>query len=274
MKIGLALSGGGTKGLAHIGVIKVLEKNNIHIDYIAGTSAGAIIGGIYASGTPIKVLEKNFMKMKSKDFLNFILDFSKPQGGFVKAERIMEFVKENIKERKIDNFKIGFAAVSADIANFKEVVIDSGDVLFAIRASIAYPGIVKPVKTKDQVLVDGGIVNNFPMDILKQKGMNFIIGVKFNSVKKIKKIDYKTVLWRSLKMMDAFLTNCRNKDIDNCVVLEPNVYGVSTFSISQRLVRKAIRAGEREAKKKISLIKEKIQEFEKPNLNVNLSNNL
>ncbi|MBU5688638.1 MAG: patatin-like phospholipase family protein [Candidatus Aenigmarchaeota archaeon] len=275
MKIGLALSGGGTKGLAHIGVIKVLEKNNIPIDFIAGTSAGAIIGGIYASGTPIKELERKILSLKSRDFLGFILDFSKPQGGIVKAERLMNFVKENIKERYIENFKIGFAAVSADISNLKEVVIDKGDVLIAIRASIAYPGLVKPVKIKNSVLVDGGIVNNFPMDVLARKNMDFIIGVKFNSVRKMKDLSYKNVVWRSIKMMEIFLTDFRNKDIKNCIILEPNIYGVSTFSVSDKLAKKAIRAGEKEAKRKLPLIKEKIQELEnKPDLNLNISNNL
>jgi NTE family protein len=275
MKIGLALSGGGMKGAAHIGVIKVLEKNKIPIDYISGTSAGAIIGGIYASGTPIKVLEKKILSMKRSDFLSFILDFSRPHGGVVGAERIMKYTESLIKERYIENFKIGFAAVSADIANFREVIIDKGDVLTAIRASIAYPGLVKPVKIKDAVLVDGGVVNNFPMDVLAKKGVDFIIGVKFKSNLKMKKLNYKNVVWRSLKMMELFLTYYRNKDIKNCVVIEPNVTGVSTFSISEKLARKAIRAGEKEAKRMLPRIKEKIEEFQSSsNLNVNLPNNL
>ena len=275
MKIGLALSGGGTKGLAHIGVIKVLDKNNIPIDFIAGTSAGAIIGGIYASGTPIRVLEKKILSMKRFDFLSFILDFSKPHGGVVEAKRIMKFIESLIEERHIENFKIGFAAVSADIANFKEVIIDSGDVLSAIRASIAYPGLVKPVKIKDAVLVDGGIINNFPMDVLAKKNVDFIIGVNFKPISKMKDISYKNVVWKSLKMMELFLTHYRNKDIKNCIVLEPNVSGISTFSVSEKLARKAIRAGEREAKKMLPEIKEKIERL-KPSsdLNTNFPNSL
>jgi len=262
MKIGLALSGGGLKGLAHIGVIKVLEKNKVPISYIAGTSAGAIIGGIYASGTPIDVVQKRMLSLKSKNFLEFILDFAKPQGGIVKAEKIMNVVKELIKERYIENFKIGFAAVSADIQNFKEVVFDKGDVLLAIRASIAYPGLVKPVKIKNSVLVDGGIINNLPMDILAKKGMDIVIGVKFNSIRKMDKINYKNVVWRSLKMMEWALTEMRNKDVKNAIIIEPNVTGISTFSISERLAKKAVRAGEREAKRKMPLIKEMMQKFE------------
>jgi NTE family protein len=268
MKIGLALSGGGTKGLAHIGVIKVLEKNGIPIDFIVGTSAGAIIGGIYASGTPIEEIEKKVLSFKRKDFLSFLLDISKPQGGFVKAERIMKVIKELIKERYIENFKIGFAAIAADIANFKEVVIDKGDVLTAIRASIAYPGLIKPIKIKDAVLVDGGIVNNFPMDVLAKKGVDFIIGVRFSSIPRMRKIDYKNVVGRSLAMMELFLTYYRNKDIKNCIVLEPNVSGISTFSVSEKLARKAVRAGEREAKKRLPEIKEKIEELKTPSLTV------
>jgi len=261
MKVGLALSGGGTKGLAHIGVIKVLEKNNIPIHFIAGTSAGAIIGGIYASGTPIEEIEKKVLSFKRRDFLSFLLDFSRPQGGFVKAEKIMNVIKELIRERYIENFKIHFAAVSADIANFKEVVIDKGDVLTAIRASIAYPGLVKPVKINNAVLVDGGIVNNFPMDVLAKKGVDLIIGVMFSHPPRMKKVSYKNILTRSLAMMTMFLTYYRNKDIKNCIVLKPNVSGISTFSVSEKLARKAIRAGEREAKRRLPEIKEMIEMF-------------
>ncbi|MCX8179602.1 MAG: patatin-like phospholipase family protein [Candidatus Aenigmarchaeota archaeon] len=259
MKIGLALSGGGTKGLAHIGVIKVLEKNNIPIDYIAGASAGSIIGGIYASGTPIEELERKISSLRTRDFLSFLIDFGKEKGGIIKAEKLMKQVRSLIKERYIENFKIGFAAIAADIANFKEVVFDKGDVLFAIRASIAYPGLVSPVRHKNMVLVDGGIVNNFPLDVLKRKGMDFIIGVRFSYSKKTKIKGYRDVIQRSLKMMEVFLNEYKNKDIKNCVILEPNIKGISTFSISAKLARKAIRAGEREAKKKMPLIKEGIE---------------
>ncbi|MEM5799754.1 MAG: patatin-like phospholipase family protein [Candidatus Aenigmatarchaeota archaeon] len=275
MKIGLALSGGGTKGLAHIGVIKVLEKNKIPISYIAGTSAGAIIGGIYASGTPIEKLEKKILSMKTNDFLSFLLDFARPQGGIVKAEKMMKYVEELITEREIEKFRIGFAAVSADISNFKEVIIDKGDVLFAIRASTAFPGLVKPVKIGDSVLVDGGLINNFPMDILEKIGMDLIIGVKFDSsISKMKEINYKNVVWRSIKMMNIFLTWYRNKDIKNCIILEPNIKGINTFTLSEKLAKKAIKSGEREAKKKLPLIREKIEELNRPNLNLKVSNNL
>ncbi|MBU5689511.1 MAG: patatin-like phospholipase family protein [Candidatus Aenigmatarchaeota archaeon] len=258
MKIGLALSGGGTKGLAHIGVIKVLEKNQIPIDFIAGTSAGAIIGGIYASGTPIKDIEKKIMEMKSRDFLGFILDLSKPQGGIVKAEKIMSFVESLISKRMIEEFKIPFAAISADIRNFKEVVIDKGDALTAIRASIAYPGLVKPVKINDMILVDGGIVNNLPMDVVKERGSDIVIGVKFEDFTREFKLNYKNVVWRSIKMMESCLTCLKIKNIENSILITPNIKGISTFSISQKLARLSIRRGESAAKKEIPRIKEMI----------------
>ncbi|MFH8080280.1 MAG: patatin-like phospholipase family protein [Candidatus Aenigmatarchaeota archaeon] len=266
MKIGLALSGGGTKGLAHIGVIKVLEKNNIPIDYIVGTSAGAIIGGIYASGTSINEIEKKITSMKTRDFLSFLIDFGREKGGIIKAEKLMKQIKSLVKERRIENFKIGFAAVAADIINFKEVVFDKGDVLLAIRASIAYPGLVSPVKINKKLLVDGGIVNNFPMDVLKNKGMDLIIGVRFGFEKKMKNITARSVVQRSLSMMGFFISEYKNRDVKNCVVLEPNVRGISTFSVSAKLVRKAIKAGESEARKKLPLIKERIEAINEANL--------
>ena len=261
MKVGLALSGGGTKGLAHIGVIKILEKNNIPIDFIAGTSAGAIIGGIYASGTPIKTIEKKIFEMKSKDFLSFILDFSKPQAGIVKAEKIMKFVDSLLSKKEIEEFKIPFAAISADIKNFKEVVIDKGNALVAIRASIAYPGLVKPVSLNDMLLVDGGIINNLPMDIVKQRGTDIVIGVKFDDFKKKFKLNYKNVVWRSIKMMETKLTEFKIKNIENSILITPNIIGISTFSISDKLAKSSIRRGEIAAKKAIPKIKEIIEKL-------------
>ncbi|MEM5878555.1 MAG: patatin-like phospholipase family protein [Candidatus Aenigmatarchaeota archaeon] len=266
MKIGLALSGGGTKGLAHIGVIKVLENNNIPIDFIAGTSAGAIIGGIYASGTPIKNVEKKILEMKSRDFLGFILDLSKPQAGIVKAEKIMKFVESLISKKTIEEFKIPFAAVSADIRNFKEVVIDKGDALLAIRASIAYPGLVKPVHLDDMLLVDGGIINNLPMNVVKQKGADIVIGVKFYDFTKNFKVNYKNVVWRSIKMMETCLTELKTKNVENSVLITPNISGISTFSVSEKLAKSSIKRGEIAAKKSLPKIKELMDSFKVNNM--------
>lgn len=262
-KVGLALSGGGTKGFAHIGVIKVLEKNKIPIDFISGTSAGAIIGGIYASGTSIKVLEKTIREMERKDLMRFIIDFGRPEGGLVKGEHIMQFVAKMLKEKDIEKFKIPFSAVAADVANEKEKIFNKGNVLLAIKSSIAIPGLVRPVKIGNSVLVDGGIVNPLPVDTVRDMGADVIIGVDvIGKPKRIdKKIRYKDIIFNSIKLMEKQIAYLRLRNLKNVLILQPNVMGISTLSVSVKNVERAIKNGEREARKKLPEIKNLLENY-------------
>lgn len=265
-KVGLALSGGGAKGFAHIGVIKVLEKNNIPIDFVTGTSAGAIIGGIYASGTPINILEESILKMKQRNFIEFILDFGIPKGGFVKGKHIMKFVDNMLKEKRIENFKIPFSAVAADITNWEEKIFDRGDALLAIRSSISVPGIMKPVKIKNSILVDGGAVNPLPIDVAKKMGADIVIGVNVIGDPKKLKEDFgmKDVISETLRLTEKYLIYLRMQTLkNNIVILEPKVTNISTFSTSPENVIRAIRNGEREAKRKLPEIRRLFDNYQK-----------
>lgn len=261
-KVGLALSGGGVKGLAHIGVIKVLEKNNIPINFIAGSSAGAVIGGIYASGTSIETLEKSILKMKKNDVLKFLLDFGKPGGGFIKAENIMKFVEEMLKERYIENFKIPFAAIATDLSNWEEKIFNRGDVLVAIRSSIAVPGIIKPLIFKKSILVDGGVINPLPIDIVKNMGSDIVIGVDvIGTPKKTTKINLKYVLTESVRLMEKQLSYLRIKNFENTIIIEPSIKNIGVFSTSLRNFKEAIRNGEKEAQKRLNEIKNLLEYY-------------
>jgi NTE family protein len=161
-KIGLALGCGGARGLAHIGVIKTLVKNNIPIDYIAGSSIGALIGSLYAATLDILQVEKWFLELTYKDLIKVLLDPSL-HSGLIKGEKFINFLQSKIGVRKIEELKIPFRAVATDLFTGKAVVFKKGDLGLAIRSSCAVPFLFSPVISGDKCLVDGGISMPVPV---------------------------------------------------------------------------------------------------------------
>ena len=169
LKFGLALGGGSARGLAHVGVIQVLEAYGIPIDMIAGTSIGSVIGSLYASGASIEQLEKAALSMKRSKSLS-LLDLALPHSGFIKGDRAEKILKTiALKNKTFDDLNIPFAAVATIIENGTEVVINQGKVIDAVRASISIPGIFTPVKYRNYYLVDGGLVNPVPVDVTRNR---------------------------------------------------------------------------------------------------------
>ncbi len=212
-KIGLTLSGGGAKGLAHIGVIRVMEEAGIRPDYITGTSMGSIIGGLYAIGYSPDELEefvhntdwdklmkdyisRKDMAMTEKEFYEkYILDIpikkKKKETLKILAQAMhsgfnitMEFIKltERVEEiNDFSKFEIPFEAIATDIEHGKSVILKSGNLALAMRASMAIPSVFSPVLINDTLLVDGGLINNFPVKELKDMGADIVIGVDVQS---------------------------------------------------------------------------------------------
>lgn len=175
-KVGVALSGGAAKGLAHIGVLKALEEAGIRIDYIAGSSMGALIGAAYASGIPVDTLEKIAVDIDWKTAAKlFIPRFS--TSGLIDGKRVKEFLYTFYGDKKIEDLPIPFAATAADISSGKLYVINKGSLLEAVRASISIPIVFTPVKHKDIFLVDGGLVDPVPIDVVREMGADFVIAV-------------------------------------------------------------------------------------------------
>ncbi len=172
-KIGLALSGGSAWGIAHIGVLKALEENQIPISYISGTSIGALIGGLYALGVPVSKLEELAHQTHWKDLCRFVI----PNEGLLTNEPMESFIHKKIGYKTFEDLKIPFAAICTDLISGEEVVIQSGKVATAIRASTAIPGIFQPVVIEGRTLVDGGLVNNLPVTQLKKMGAHYTIAV-------------------------------------------------------------------------------------------------
>lgn len=157
----LILSGGGARGLAHIGVIEELESRGYVIDSIAGTSMGALVGGVYASG---KLNEfKEWMLTLDKQGIFRLIDFSFSSQGLIKGDRILKTMKKFVPDARIEDLPVKYTATAFDIAQSKEIVFSEGNLYHAIRASISIPTVFTPVISGNSVFVDGGVVNNIPI---------------------------------------------------------------------------------------------------------------
>ncbi|MCK9200699.1 MAG: patatin-like phospholipase family protein [Gallionella sp.] len=177
-KIGLALGSGSARGLAHLGVIRAIEEAGIEVDFIAGSSMGALIGAIHAAGK-LDELEATFKTFDWKTMATFF-DVVLPKSGLLDGARVGELVRAHIHADTIEMLPKAFAAVATDIVSGEEVVIRSGDVIEAVRASISVPGIFTPVRSNGHILVDGGLTNPVPVSAVRSMGAEFVIAVDLN----------------------------------------------------------------------------------------------
>jgi NTE family protein len=178
-KIGLALGSGSARGWAHIGVIRALQEEGIHVDYVAGTSIGAIVGAIFSSGE-INTVEKWIEHLSWRQILSFV-DVVVPRSGLIDGKKVADLIRKYVRVQNIEELPIPFAAVATDLLSGEEVVLKQGDIIEAIRASISLPGIFTPVETNGKILVDGGLVNPLPVSVVREMGANFVIAVDLNS---------------------------------------------------------------------------------------------
>jgi len=189
-RVGLALGSGGIRGASHIGVIKVLEENKIPIDFIAGSSVGAIIGGGYAALKDIKKIEELTLSMKWRDTLS-LLDTSF-KGGIIKGAKIHEFLEKILGRLTFKDLKIPFVAVATDIKTGETILLSEGNLTQAIRASAGFPLMVKPINLKGKLLLDGGLSDPVPVDIVRKMGADIVIAVNLNSQDYLKEFKERT----------------------------------------------------------------------------------
>ncbi len=179
-KIGLALSGGAARGLAHIGVLAILEKEGIHIDMIAGTSMGALVGAVYAQRRKAAALKEQAIYWGARR-LSLFSELTLSRAGLIRGRKIEKMLKEILGDVEFKDLHIPFACVATNIDSGEEVVIKQGLVRKGLRASISIPVILKAVRDEGRYLVDGGLLNNVPVDVLHEMGADFIIAVNVTS---------------------------------------------------------------------------------------------
>lgn len=174
LRIGLALGGGFARGIAHIGVLRVLQKNNIPISVIAGVSSGAIVAAAAASGTTADEIEKVALSMKFRDVAQWTLNLR----GLAGNDRMTTFLSRLLKVSRFEDMKTPLAIVATDLVHGKPVTFyGKGDVVLPIRASCAYPGLFLPLRHEGRLLVDGFVSMEVPAEILPQFGANYVISV-------------------------------------------------------------------------------------------------
>lgn len=184
-KVALVLSGGGARGMAHIGVIEELEKHGYEITSISGTSMGSVVGGVYALGK-LDAFKEWLYTLDKRRVLN-LLDFTLSKQGLVKGDKVFDRMKQFMADTRIEELRIPFAAVAVDLLNKKEVVFRSGSLYNALRASVSIPTIMTPVKEGGRLLVDGGVMNNIPIDMVERAEGDLVIAVDVNANIPVKK---------------------------------------------------------------------------------------
>ena len=288
-KVGLVLSGGGAKGMAHIGAIKVIEEAGIPIDYVVGTSMGSIIGGLYAIGyTPEQMdsmvrkqdwgfllsdqilrRDMNMQEREADEKYVISVPFSKSAihdltGGLIKGQNISNLFSELTlgyhDSLNFNKLPIPFACVAENIVKGEEYVFHSGVLSTAMRASMAIPGVFTPVRLDSMVLVDGGVVNNYPVNVAKQMGADVIIGVDVQSeLKPANELENAgAILGQLIDLMgqDNYLKNLKETDL----LIKVNVKGYSAASFSKvavdSLIHRGLVAAEAQKKSLMELKKE------------------
>ena len=249
-KIGLALGSGGARGLAHIGIIKVLEKNNIPIDFIAGSSMGAMIGGFYAMQKNIKALEKVALSTTWRQVFSILFDPSFKQ-GLVDGEKVEKFIKNNINGENFEDCKINFVAVATDLKTGKIVILDKGKIVPAIRASISIPLIFNPTKIDNKILLDGGLSAPVPAEIVKNMGADIVIAVNLDKhyYKKEQKLTWYNIANSSLDILRYHLAHLSAKGAD--IVIEIG-FGKEEYWYKFTNRRRKILKGEKAMETKMS----------------------
>lgn len=172
-RVGLALGGGGARGMAHVGVLRVLEMEGIPIDCVAGTSAGSLVGAVYAAG----LRGDRLMEMALTLRWHHIASLVWPRRGLVSFAKLERYMAEQIGDPAFADLEIPYAAVAADLATGEQVVLRKGRVAPAVRASCSVPGVVTPVEVDGRLLGDGGVTNNLPVSTVRDMGAERVIGV-------------------------------------------------------------------------------------------------
>ncbi len=175
-KIGLALGSGGWRGLAHIGVIKCLIQNGYEIDFIAGCSVGALVGGMYAATKDINKVENLVNNIKTKNILSLLLDPA-AKHGLIKGNRLTEYFLKITDNINIEDMPIKYSAVATDVLAGEPVIINKGSLAIAMRASGSIPFVFKPVLYNNKYIVDGGTSEPVPVSVVRAMGADIVIGV-------------------------------------------------------------------------------------------------
>jgi NTE family protein len=252
VKIGLALGGGAARGFAHVGVIKALEAQGIVPDIIVGTSAGAVVGSLYASGLSGFDLQKTALDMTEKQ----VVGWAWPNRGWMDGEVLQNFINKAVGNRPLEALPRRIAVVAANLKTGEPVLFGSGNTGVAVRASAAVPGVFQPVAISGNEYVDGGLVSPIPVRYARQMGATFVIAVDISS----RPVDGATdstldILMQTFSIMGKTIGQYETAEAD--VVIRPVISGIPATDLSGR--HRAVLEGEKAAALVMSELKDKLE---------------
>ena len=261
IKIGLALGGGAARGFAHIGVIKALEAQGIHPEIVVGTSAGSVVGALYASGLNGFALQKTAMDMDEATISDWALPLFGSSTGVLKGEALQSYVNKAVGNKPMEKLKLRFGAVATDLKNGQPILFQRGNTGQAVRASSAVPSVFQPVKIGARSFVDGGLVAPVPVRFTREMGADFIIAVNISTQTDVQAtVSSLDVLMQTFTIMGQRLNHYELKDAD--IVIQPSLGNMGGADFAGR--NRAILAGEQAAAAVMPQIKAKLKAKQQP----------
>ena len=256
VKIGLALGGGAARGFAHIGVIKALEAQGIVPDLVVGTSAGSVVGALYAAGNNASTLQKMAYEMDESAISDWALPLFSKSSGVLKGEALQAFVNKAVNHRTIEKLKIPFGAVASDLKTGQPILFQRGNTGMAVRASSAVPGVFQPVKIGDHTYVDGGLVAPVPVRFAREMGADFIIAVNISTQADAQATNSSLeVIMQTFSIMGQRINQLELRDAD--IVIQPPLGKMASSDFNNRAG--AMQAGERATMAVMAQLKQKLK---------------
>ncbi len=259
-KVALVLAGGAARGFAHVGVLRVLEQEHIPVDLVVGTSVGSLIGALYASARNGFELEWEAFQLKEDDLFDFGVWNAVLGMGLAKGEKLEAFVRSKVKQPSIEELPLPFAAVATDLNWGTRIVLDKGSVARAVHASSAIPGVFEPVLLDGKLLVDGGVVDNLPIDVARAKGADLVVAVDISQdVGNTRIKNLVDVLLQATDIM--FEVNAARLRAGADVLVQPKVGGIAMLDFGRR--KEAMDAGIAAAREAVPRIRAAIEEWKR-----------
>jgi NTE family protein len=255
-RVALVLGGGGARGFAHVGVLRVLEEERVPVELVVGTSVGSLVGALYAGPTSGLALEQLAEELDRDDFFDFSLAPALFGTGLASGDRLERFVRERAGVERIEALRIPFAAIATDLDTGEPVVLRAGDVARAVRASCAIPGVFEPVELDGRLLVDGGVSRNLPVGIARALGADVVIAVDVSALSPgARPANFVEVILRAVNLVVHAGADEARRDAD--VLVAPAVGAVGFVDFDRR--REAIAAGAEAARAALPRIREAVE---------------
>ncbi len=226
---GLALGGGAARGIAHLGVLKVLEETGLRPDFITGTSAGSIVGALYAGGYTWETISEVTRTHDWKDMVQPVF----PKLGLVRGDKLERRLTELLGDRTIEELEVPFKAITVDLECGELFVIDRGPVARAVRASCSIPGIFEPVRHQGRLLIDGGVLNDVPTDICRDMGADVVLGVDLGA-DMIRERTPESIFGVLIATFAIMIRHSQQKAPDhNTIVIQPDLAGFNYHNLKR-----------------------------------------